>query len=152
MYICIYYVRSCSLWLIHLYLHSRPAPGMYTYLYTYCTSCLRLRVVIVKMASKTLSHVDVCMNAIVKTENSFVTFFISLQGFIREFSRVTENLEIRKLSSDKWMDWAPHIIALAKKDNSASLTHILEAYSREDETMVSNHSHMIFFSFHWMTL
>ena len=53
---------------------------------------------------------------------------------MREFSRVIDNGELRKLGREKWMDWAPRIMALADKDNSTAIKNLLESYSEEDES------------------
>ena len=53
---------------------------------------------------------------------------------MREFSRVIDNGELRKLGREKWMDWAPRIMALADKDISTALKNLLESYSEEDES------------------
>lgn len=54
--------------------------------------------------------------------------------FMREFSRVTEKGDIRKSGREKWMDWTPRIMALAKKDNSTAVNNVLQNYSGEDES------------------
>ena len=54
--------------------------------------------------------------------------------FIREFSHVPGNGQIRKSAGEKWMEWAPHIMALPENDNSTPVKNVLESYSGKAES------------------
>ena len=54
--------------------------------------------------------------------------------FMREFSRVGENKDLRKSAREKWLDWTPRIMALAKRESSTAVKNVMENYDEEDET------------------
>ena len=53
---------------------------------------------------------------------------------MREFSRVAENKEWRKSAREKWLDWTPRIMVLAKRESSTAVKDVMENYDGEDET------------------
>ena len=54
--------------------------------------------------------------------------------FMREFSRVADNEELRKSAREKWLEWTPWIMVLVKRESSTAVKNVMENYDGEDET------------------